>query len=66
MYLSSGDRGFSGVCGWTGASTSDASIVRSKSCRLGTGSDNVKSFFVDPLFRYHQTPFQIVTGDAPL
>src|SRR5712672_159748 len=62
----SGDCGSSGVWVWTGVSMSDASIVRSKSWRLGTGSDNANSVLLDPFLRYHHTPSYMVTGVAPL
>src|SRR5712671_4585314 len=66
VYLDSGDCGLSGVWLWTGASTSDASMVKSKSWRLGTGSDSANSVLLDPFLRYHHTPSYMVTGVAPL
>jgi hypothetical protein len=65
-YLDSSDCGSSGVWLWTGASMSDASIVKSKSWRLGTGLDNANSVLLDPFLRYHHTPSYMVTGVAPL
>src|SRR6267154_4517477 len=65
-YATSGDCGSSGEWVWTGASTSDASMVRSKSWRLGTGSDRANSVLLDPFLRYHHTPSYMVTGVAPL
>ena len=65
-YATPGDCGSSGEWVWTGASTSDASIVRSKSWRLGTGSDRANSVLLDPCLRYHHTPSCMVTGVAPL
>jgi len=65
-YATPGDCGSSGEWVWTGASTSDASMVRSKSWRLGTGSDRANSVLLDPFLRYHHTPSCMVTGVAPL